>query len=150
MTYAVPEPIGRGRQTDTARSNRQREDLSNDHPGTWAPGGSEEGDVETDEGDHSRNSRIIIFRGSAGCDTNNSNNKLHDDHSRASNDEDLAATESFNCPKGDRGRTDVDKCRDEGDEEGVVNRAEGLEKDRSEVEDEVDSSQLLHHLHKDT
>ena len=148
LTYAVPEPVGRGRQTDTARSNRKREDLSNDHPGTRAPGGSEEGDVEADEGDHSRNSSIVFFRGSAGCDTNDSDDELHDDHSRASDDEDLAATEAFDCPKGDRRRTDVDKCRDEGDEEGVLNCAKGGEEDRSEVEDEVNSSQLLHHLHE--
>ena len=150
MTYAVPEPIGRGRQTDTARSNRKREDLSNDHPGTRAPGSSEEGDVEADEGDHGRNSSIVFFRGPAGCDTNDGDDKLHDDHSCASDDKDLAATEAFDCPKGDRRRTYVDKCRDERDEEGVLNRAKGGEKDRSEVEDEVNSSQLLHHLHENS
>lgn len=149
LTYAVPEPVGRGRQTDAARSNRKREDLSNDHPGTRAPGGSEEGDVEADEGDHSRNSSIVLLRWSAGCDTNDSDDKLHNDHSRASDDEDLAATEAFDCPKGDRCRTDVDKRRDEGDKEGVLNRAKGGEKNRSEVENEVNSSQLLHHLHED-
>ena len=148
LTYAVPEPIGRGRQTDTARSNRKREDLSNDYPGTRAPGGSEEGDVEADEGNHSRNSSIIVFRGPAGCDTNDGDDKLHDNHSRASDDEDLAAAEALDCPKGDWGRTDIDESRDEGDEEGIRNRAERGEKDRSEVEDEVYSSQLLHHLHE--
>ena len=148
-THAVPEPIGRGRKTDAARSDRKREDLSNDHPGTRAPGGSEEGDIEADEGNHSRNSGIVIFRGPAGCDTNDSDNELHDDHSRASDDKDLAATEAFDCPKGDRGRTDIDKGRDEGDEEGVLDRAKGGEKDRPKVENEVNSSQLLHHLHED-
>ena len=149
MTYAIPEPIGRGRQTDTARSNWKREDLSNDHPGTGAPGGSEEGDVEADEGNHSRNSSIVMFFNPTGRDTNDTDDKLHDDHSRASDDEDLAAAEAFDCPKGDRCRTDVDEGRDEGDQERVRNRAERGEKDRSEVEDEVDSSQLLHHLHED-
>lgn len=90
-----------------------------------------------------------MLRGPAGCDTNDTDDELHNDHSRASDDEDLAATEAFDCPKGDWGRTDVDKGRDERDEERVLDRAKGLEKDGPEVEDEVDSSQLLHHLHED-
>lgn len=91
---------------------------------------------------------MVIFLGSAGGDANDPDDKLHNDHSRASDDEDFAATEAFDGPKGDRGRTDVDEGCDEGDEEGVGNRAEGFEEDSSEVEDEVDTSQLLHHLHE--
>ena len=111
-TYAIPEPVGRGRQTNTARSNRKREDLSNDHPGTRAPGGSEEGDVEADEGNHSGNRSIVMLFDLTGRDTNDTDDKLHDDHSRASDDEDLAAAEAFDCPEGDRRRTDVDEGRD--------------------------------------
>ena len=149
-TYAVPEPIGRGRDTNTARSNWKRKDLSDNHPGTRPPGGSEEGDVEADEGNHSRDSSIVMSRGLAGGNTNDTDNELHDDHSCASDDEDLAATEAFHCPKGDGGRADVDQGCDEGDEKGVGDRAEGGEEDGSEIEDEVDTGQLLHHLHEDT
>ena len=60
-TYAVPEPIGRGRDTNTARSDWKGEDLSNNHPRTRAPGRSEERDVEADEGNHSRDSSMIML-----------------------------------------------------------------------------------------
>ncbi len=150
MTYAVPEPIRRGGDADTARSDRKREDLSNHHPRARTPGSSEEGDVEADEGNHSRDRSIVMFLGFASGDTNDPDDELHDDHSRASDNEDLAATEAFDCPKGDGGRADIDEGRDEGDEEGVADRAEGGEEDGSEVEDEVDTGQLLHHLHENT
>lgn len=90
-----------------------------------------------------------MSRALAGGNTNDTNDELHDDHPCASDDEDLAATEAFDCPKGDGSRADVDEGRDEGDEEGVLDRAEGGEEDGSEVEDEVDTGQLLHHLHED-
>ena len=89
-----------------------------------------------------------MFLRTAGGNTNDSHNELHNDHSRASDDEDLAATEAFDGPKGDGGRADVDKGRDEGDEERVIDRAKGSEEDGSEVENEVDTGQLLHHLHE--
>ena len=150
FTYAVPEPVGRGGDTHAAGSDWKREDLSNDHPRTRPPGGSEERDVEADEGNHSRDSGIIMFFDFASGNTNDTHDKLHDDHSRASDDEDLAATKTFDCPEGDGGGTDVDKCRDEGDEERILDRAERCEEDGSKVEDEVDTGQLLHHLHEDT
>ena len=149
LTYAVPEPIGRSRDTNSARSNWEGEDLSDDHPRTGTPGGSEEGDVEADEGNHGGNSSMIIFLRPAGGNTNDADNELHNDHSRASDDEDPAAAEAFDGPKGDWGRADVDEGCDEGDEERVLDRAEGFEEDGPEVEDEVDTSQLLHHLHED-
>lgn len=149
-THAVPEPVGRGGDADTARSNWQREDLSNNHPCTRAPGGSEEGDVEADEGNHGGDSSIVMSRGLASGNTNDTDDELHYDHSCTSDDENLAATEAFDCPKGDGGRADVDEGCDEGNEEGIRDRAEGGEEDGSEVEYEVDPGQLLHHLHKDT
>lgn len=93
---------------------------------------------------------MVIFRRSAGGNTNDGDNELHDDHSRASDDEDLAATEAFDGPEGDGGRADVDEGCDEGDEERVLDRAQGGEEDGSKVEDKVDTGQLLHHLHEDT
>lgn len=52
MTYAVPQPVGGGRQSHTARTDGEREDLADEHPRAWTPGGGEEEDVDTDEGDH--------------------------------------------------------------------------------------------------
>ena len=138
-TYAVPEPIGRSRDTNTARSDWERENLSDDHPRTRPPGGREEGDVEADEGDHGRDGSVVVVRGFARGDTDDPDDELHDDHSCASDDEDLATTEAFDRPEGDGGGADVDEGCDEGDQEGVVNRAEGFEEDGSEIEDEVDT-----------
>ena len=149
MTYAIPEPIGRGGDTDTARSDRKREDLSNDHPRTRAPGSSEEGNVEADKGNHGRDRGTVMFLKPASGNTNDTNDELHDDHSCASDNEDLATTEAFDYPKGEGGRADVDEGRDEGDEEGIADCAQRGEKDGSEVEDEIDAGQLLHHLHED-
>ncbi len=91
-----------------------------------------------------------MLRDPASGNTNDTDDELHDDHSCAPDDEDLAATEAFDCPERDRGRADVDQGRDEGDEEGIGDRAEGGEEDGSEVEDEIDTGQLLHHLHEYT
>ena len=93
---------------------------------------------------------MVVLRVSASGNTNDSDDELHDDHSCASNDEDLTATEAFDRPERYRGGEDIDERCNEGDEERVADRAEGGEEDCSEVEDEVDTGQLLHHLHKNT
>ena len=49
-TYGVPQPVGGGRETDTAGPDRERKDLANNDPGTRAPGGGEEEDEDSDEG----------------------------------------------------------------------------------------------------
>jgi hypothetical protein len=36
-TYAVPQQVGRGGQSNTTRTNGQWENLANKHPGAWAP-----------------------------------------------------------------------------------------------------------------
>ena len=93
---------------------------------------------------------MVVPRGFASGNTNNADDELHNDHSCASDDEDLTATEAFDRPKGYWSGEDVDERRDERDEERVLDRAKGFEEDSSKVEDEVDTSQLLHHLHEDT
>lgn len=40
-TYAVPEPVRGGGQTNTTRSDWEREDLADDNPSSWTPGGGE-------------------------------------------------------------------------------------------------------------
>ena len=47
---SVPEPVGGGGESDTTRSDGEREDLANDDPGAGAPGGGEEEDEDGDEG----------------------------------------------------------------------------------------------------
>lgn len=48
---AVPQPVGRRRECDAARPDRQREDLANHDPGAGPPGGGEREDEDGDEGD---------------------------------------------------------------------------------------------------
>lgn len=145
-TYAVPEPVGGGGETDTARADGQREDLADDDPGAGAPGGGKEGDVDADEGDHGLDGNLVVLAWGASGDTDDTDNELRDDHAHGTDDENTATAEALDDPEGERGAQDVDEGGHEGDEEGVVDRAEGFEENGSEVEDEVDTSQLLHHL----
>lgn len=150
QTYAIPEPIRSRRQPHTPGANGKREDLADDNPGARTPGGGEERDVKADEGDHSRDCGMVVLFEAAGGDADDADDELRDDHSGGADDEELAATEAFDGPEGQGGGADVDEGGDEGDQEGVIDRAQTLEEDGAEVEDEVDAGQLLHHLHEDT
>ena len=150
MTYAVPEPIGSGGQGYTTRADGQREDLANHNPCAWSPCGSEEGDVEADEGNHGRDGRGVVFGFLARGDTEDSHDELHDNHTGGTDDEELATAESLDGIEGDGCGAYIDEGGDQRDQEGILDRAEGGEEDGTEVEDEVDSGQLLHHLHEDT
>ncbi|KFZ08750.1 hypothetical protein V501_05831 [Pseudogymnoascus sp. VKM F-4519 (FW-2642)] len=141
-----PEPVGGGGETDTARADGQGEDLADDDPGAGAPGEGEEGDVDADEGDHGLDGGLVVLSRGAGRDADDADDKLCDDHAHGAEDEDAATAEALHDPEGGRGAEDVDEGGDEGDEEGIFNRAEGGEEDGSKVEDEVDTSELLHHL----
>lgn len=61
-TYAIPEPIGRCGETDSARTNREREDLTDNYPCRRTPCHSETGYIETDESDHSRDGCGVVLR----------------------------------------------------------------------------------------
>ena len=138
---AVPEPVGGSRETDTTGADRDREDLTDDDPGSGTPGGGEEEDVDADKGDEGTDRALVV--GEGGSDS--ADDELTDDHAESTPDEDGAATEALNGVEGDRGGDDVHDGEDHGHEEGVVDRAEGLEEDGRVVEDEVDTSPLLHH-----
>ena len=86
----------------------------------------------------------------AGGDADDADDELRDDHSGGADKEELAAAEAFDGPEGQGRGADVDEGGDEGDQEGVTDRAQTREEDVAEVEDEVDAGQLLHHLHQDT
>lgn len=88
----------------------------------------------------------VLASGSA----NSTNDELHDDHTGSTPDQDRATSNLLNHDERGRSREHVDKGCNKRDQEGVADRAKLLEKDRTEVEDEVDTSELLHHLHADT
>ncbi|KAI2255605.1 hypothetical protein LOZ10_005651, partial [Ophidiomyces ophidiicola] len=144
-TYAVPEPIRSGGQTDTAGTNGERVDFTNDDPGARTPGAGEEEDVDTDEGDHGLDGLGAVADG----DAHDGDNELADEHAAGAPDEQGAAADALDGPEGNRGGADVDEGGDEADEEGIVDGAEGLEEGGAEVEDEVDAGPLLHHLQGD-
>ncbi len=83
-------------------------------------------------------------------DTDNTNDELHNDHTGSANYEQLATAESLNGVERDGRRAYVDEGGDQGDEKGIIDGAQTLEEDGAEVEDEVDTGQLLHCLHQDT
>ena len=113
---AVPEPVGGGGETNTTGSDWEREDLADNDPGTWSPGGGEHEDVEANECDHGRGGRcgittiILLF---SGGETNGSDNELADNHSGSTNDQKVASTETLNHPECEWGGADVDKGGDE-------------------------------------
>ena len=146
VTYAVPEPIGGRGESDTTGAHGQRIDFTNHDPGTRTPGGGEEKDVDTDEGDHGLDGiGILAVHGSG-----NGDDELADDHTEGTPDQERTTTEALNGPEGNGGRAHVDEGGNKGDEEGILDRTQGLEEGGSEVEDEVDAGPLLHHLHGST
>jgi hypothetical protein len=82
--------------------------------------------------------------------TDNSDDKLADQHAEGTPNEERTTTELLNGVEGDGGRADVDKGEDQRDQEGVANGTGGLEEGSRIVEDEVDTSPLLHHLQRGT
>ena len=84
--YTVPEPVGGGRQGHTPGTDGQRKDLADHDPGTGTPGGSEEEDVNTDEGNHGTDGMVVLAIGH----TNDSDNELTNDHTQGTPQEDSA------------------------------------------------------------
>jgi len=82
----------------------------------------------------------------ANCDADDADNILRNHHPSAAKNEQISATNSFNEPKRNGSRAHVDQRGDQTDKEGVADRVQTLEKYYSVIEDEVDSSKLLHHL----
>ena len=52
-------------------------------------------------------------------DTNNGDDELADNHTSGTPDKQWATAEPFNSPEGERGGADVDKGRDQADQEWV-------------------------------
>ena len=81
-------------------------------------------------------------------DTNDADNELRDDHAWAADNKNSASTELFNQVERYGGRTHVNKRSNQDDQERIFDSVKACEEDCSEVEYEVDSGELLHHLHK--
>jgi hypothetical protein len=161
----VPQPVGGGRKSDTTRSDGKREDFTDQDPGTRAPGRSEEENEDCNEGDLGVDSRDVVGAGKivttggvgdlvgvveTDGNTDDSDDKLADQHAEGTPDEERTTTELLNSVEGDGGRADVDKGEDQRDQEGVADGTSGLEERSRVVEDEVDTGPLLHHLQRGT
>ena len=72
--------------------------------------------------------------------------ELANHHGTSAIDEERATTELLHGVEGDGSRADIDECKDQGDQECVADGARGLQEGSRVVEDEVDTSPLLHHL----
>lgn len=157
----VPQPVGRSRQGNTAGADGQGEDLADEDPRAGTPGGGEEEDEDGNEGDLCIDGGDVVGDGDggvAGTDrvslvetdghTDNADNEETDAHAGGAENQNGATAEFLDSVERDRGRADVDESEDQGDEEGVADGAGGLEEGCGVVEDEVDTSPLLHHLER--
>lgn len=139
---AVPQPVRGGGEGDTTGTDGEGEDLADNDPGAGAPGAGEEEDVDADEGDHGGDGARVVAVG----DADDGDEELADDHAQGTPEEEGATADLLNGVEGEGGGEDVDDGGDHGEEEGVLDCAELLEEGGAEVEDEVDTGPLLHHL----
>lgn len=93
---------------------------------------------------------MIVVAFFTSSNANNANNELHDHHPCSTNNEERPTTEALDRPEGDGRRAHVDESSNESNEERVVDRPKRGEEYSAEIENEVDASKLLHHLHEDT
>jgi len=153
----VPEPVGGGRDGDTTGSDGEREDFTDEHPSTWTPSRGKEEDEDGDEGDLGVDGGDVVCDGATVDDvgvietlgdTDNGNEELANEHAKSTPYEKWPSSEPLNGPEGDGSRADVDEGEDERDQEGVLDGTSRLEERSRIVEDEVDTSPLLHHLER--
>ena len=131
---AVPEPVGRGRDTNTTRADGEREDLADNNPSAWTPGRSEDGDVQADEGDHGLGGigvGRVVDSVLTGGSTNGTDDKLHNDHTCSTKDQKPATSYLLNQEERGWSGEHVDEGGDESDEEGVFDRTELREEYRA-------------------
>ena len=86
----------------------------------------------------------------ANRDTDDGDKELADQHAERTPDEQWSTAELLDGVEGDGGGAHVDECEDEGDQEGVADGTSRLEEGSRVVENEVDTSPLLHHLKRGT
>jgi len=142
----VPEPVGGGREGHGLGTDSKRVDLASDDPRDGTPGGSEEGDVDADEGDETLLACHVLHRDG---DTDDGDEVLANEHTNSTNQEEATATDVVDGPERWDSHADVDDSGGDGDREGVGD-AGLLEESRAVVENEVDTGELLPGLQEDT
>ena len=116
MAYAVPQPVGGGRETNATRTDWKREDFANNDPGTRTPGGREEEDVNADERNHGLDGvRVVAVR-----NADDAHDEFGDEHAHGAPDQEGATAEFLDGPKGEGRGEDVDDGGDHADHEGVI------------------------------
>lgn len=138
----VEKPVGGGSHGETFGTDLQREDLTGDYPGHWAPRACEEENVDTDERDGGVLSRQV---GDWSDSADDGNDELADGHTSSAEEQKVAATPSLDEVETGKGGTDVDAGRDHGDDEWL-GETRTLEVGGTVVEDEVDTGELLQSL----
>ena len=73
-------------------------------------------------------------------DTNDADDELRDDHSRAADDKNSASTELFNQVERYGGRTHVNKRSNQDNQERIFDSVKACEENCAEVQNEIDSS----------
>jgi len=142
----IPEPVGGGGEGHGLGADVEGEDLGGDDPCDGAPGGGEEGDVDTDEGDESLLAGLVL---DGDGDTDDGDEVFADEHAKGTEEQETTTSDTVNGPHSGNGHSDVDDVGGDRDDEGVLD-AGVLEESRAVVEDEVDTGKLLPSLEEDT
>lgn len=143
----VPEPVGGSAERESLGTDGKREDLTADDPSSGTPGGSETSDVDADEGDEGlAGSRV----GLGGSCSDNGDDKLTGAHPDGTPDEESSSTESLHTPHTGEGAEDIDNVVDDREDEGVGVGESVLGEGCTEVEDEVNTGELLEGLEEGT
>ena len=121
-TYGIPQPVRRSRQCNATSTNREREDLADDDPGSRTQGRSEEEDEDGDKSDLGINGRNVVCHGTAISElvgvveanggTNDPDKELADQHTKRTVYQNRAAAKSLDGVKGDWCGADIDQGED--------------------------------------
>lgn len=139
----VPQPVRSGTQSDRLGSGSQWEQLTNNDPSGRTPSGSEEGNEDTAEGD-----KHVLGGLGVGSNTSDGNNQLGDRHTCSTSQQDVSSTDNFHQKNTRNSGTDVNNVG--GQRDGETVNTSRLEEGSTEVENEVDTSQLLESLDENT
>ena len=144
----IPEPVGRSGEGNAARTNWQREDLTDDNPSSGTPGAGEEEDEDGNESDLGVDSGQVVgdcvlanemCMIEADCVSDDGHQELANQHAQGTPDEQWATAELLDGVERYGSRADVHQREDEGDQESVRDGACALQEGSGVVEDEVDT-----------
>ena len=116
----------------------ERIKLAGNDPSDGTPRGSEEKDIDTDEGDQG------VLCGFVGCssrNTDNGDNVLTNTHTGGTDEEEFTTTEIIDCPHTGESRDNIDDIGNDSNNEGVGNTGLGKECG-SIVKDELEISKF--------